>query len=204
MDNFDLLAENYDTKMRIERAKAIADEIRTHIIDGYKKSAIEFGCGTGLVGIQLINDFKEILFVDSSSKMAAQVGQKLSKLNNPGLSSLCCDFMVTVPNGLHADYIFSSLVLHHIKDTISILSRLYNILHEDGHLLIVDIDRDNGSFHANYPDFDGHNGFDKPALIDLTKKAGFSKVEINTFYHGNKVVDTKESEYSLFILHAMK
>lgn len=204
MENFDLMAKTYDTDIRIERARIVADKIRQHIKDGNSKSAIEYGCGTGLVGFQLSNDFKKLLLVDSSPKMVEQVEQKLMKLNNPAVSTLCADFMAITPQDLYADYIFSSLVLHHIKDTESILRRFYDILCDDGHLLIVDIDADDGSFHANHPGFDGHNGFNQSSLIALAKKAGFSKAEAGTFYNGKKAAGEKEAQYSLFILDAMK
>jgi len=204
MENFDLMAKDFDTDRRIERAQAISNELRMHIVDSTAKSALEYGCGTGLVGLQLIHDFTTILFVDSSPNMIEQVKQKLLSLGRPTDSAICSDFMMTVPQGLKVDYIFTSMTLHHIKDTKTILSRFFNILNNEGHLLIVDIDQDNGSFHADHPDFDGHNGFDQPALADLAGEAGFAKVDTKTFYHGSKMVSGKNEPYTLFILDAVK
>ena len=204
MENFDLRAKDYDTDKRLKRAKAVADEIREHIVDGHRKSAIEYGCGTGLVGIQLVHEFKTLLFVDSSMGMIERVNQKLNELKNPAASALCCDFMNHIPQGLQADYIFSSLVLHHIKDTEKILKRLHNALCSGGHLLIVDVDKEDGSFHAKYPDFDGHNGFDQDFLAKLAVNTGFAEVKSQTFYHGSKTVDERDAAYSLFILDAKK
>ena len=94
MENFDPYVKDWDTESRTERAKAIANEIRTHIeINSNKKSAMEFGCGTGLVGFQFVDTFKSITFVDSSSGMLEQVKRKLSKLNIQTASTLYCDFM---------------------------------------------------------------------------------------------------------------
>jgi len=128
MEDFDLVAKDFDTNKRFERAKIIAEEIRLHISDGHMKSALEYGSGTGLVGIQLINDISSILFVDSSGAMIEQVRQKLLNLGRQVDCAICHDFMVNVPQNLRVDYIFSSLVLHHIKDTKTIFSRLHEIL----------------------------------------------------------------------------
>ena len=204
MENFDLMAKDFDTAERIKRAKAIAGEIRLHVHDGDKKSAIEYGCGTGLVGFQLIDDFREILFVDSSSGMIEQVRQKLSDLEKRTDCAICCDFMTDVPKNIKADYVFSSLVLHHIRDIEIILTRFYDLLHKSGHLLIVDLDADDGSFHAKYPDFDGHNGFEQLNLIEIAKKVGFDKVEAKSFYFDKKKIKGREVPYSLFILDAEK
>ena len=204
MDDFNLMAKDFDTDRRVERAKIIADEIRLHISDGHIKSALEYGCGTGLVGIQLINDICSLLFVDSSCAMIEQVKHKLLSLGKASDYAICHDFMEDVPQDIMVDYIFSSLVLHHIKDTRAILSRLYNILNDEGHFIMVDINSDDGSFHAKYPDFDGHHGFEQIALTSLAREVGFKKVDIKTFYHGHKTVNSKTNPYSIFILDAVK
>ena len=203
MENFDLMAKDFDTNKRTDRAKVIADEIRRHILAD-EKSAMEFGCGTGLVGLQLADCFKTLLLLDSSVEMVHQVELKLERLNNPAISTLCCDLLNGAPQNLRADYIFSSLVLHHIVDTEAILRCFHSILNDEGHLLIVDIDKDDGSFHAKYPDFEGHDGFNHSALRSSTLSTGFSNVKIETFYHDSKTFNGKESPYSLFILDAIK
>lgn len=204
MENFDLMAKDFDTDPRIKRSIAIADEIRLHITDGHNKSALEYGCGTGLVGFQLINDFDTILFADSSKGMIEQVRQKLIALNKPENAAMCCDFLTEIPQDLKVDYIFSSLVLHHIKDTKAILSRFFELLNDSGHLLIVDLDADDGSFHAKHPDFDEHNGFKQAALIELAENVRFSNTYVKSFYFGKKVANEKEIFYSFFILDAEK
>lgn len=204
MEDFNAMANGFDTDRRISRAIAIADELRSHLVDGRKKSAIEYGCGTGLVGMRLLGDLGSVLFVDSSPAMIQQVRRKLRQSNNLNGASRCCDFLLDLPHGLNADYIFTSLVLHHIADTEAILSRFYALLREGGHLLVVDLDLDDGSFHAKYPDFDGHNGFDQQALLHIAAKAGFKNTRCDTFYHDKKTVRGKEAPYSLFILDAEK
>jgi len=199
VENFDTMAKNFDITRRIDRAKIIADKIREHIKPGANKSALEFGCGTGLVGLQLLEGFNTLLFVDSSPEMIKQVEQKL-----PSATTLCGDLMTNTPQNLKVDYIFSSLVLHHIKDTKNALSQFYNILNTGGHLLIVDINEEDGSFHAKYPDFDGHNGFNHEKLTQLALNAGFKTVAIETFFQDTKIFKGKKNPYSLFILDAVK
>ena len=204
MEYFDLMAKEYDTDARMQRAKAIADEIRSHIAGGPAKTALEFGCGTGLVGLRLLDDFQSIRFVDSSPEMIEQVRRKLLALKKPTDAAICRDVMTGPPRDVSVDCVFSALVLHHIQDTKTILSRLYHMLRQDGRLLIVDINTDGGNFHINHPGFDGHNGFDQSALIALALEAGFRTVKANTFYHGSKMAKEEEKPYSFFILDAMR
>lgn len=203
MESFDSRAKDYDTDKRVERARAISGEIRAHVA-GAGGSALEYGCGTGLVGLQLADAFASLMLVDSSPGMIEQVEQKLREINDPRISAMCCDFTEGVPQGLRADYIFLSLVLHHIKDTTGILRRFYGLLNDGGRLLIVDLDPDDGSFHAKYPDFDGHNGFEQSALVQMAVEAGFARADAKTFYRDIKTVDGREAPYSLFILDAVK
>lgn len=202
MNSFDRIAKGYDTDSRIERARDITDEIRKHIVDSKTKTAMEYGCGTGLVGLQLLQDFESVIFVDSSSGMIEQIRQKLKDMGLEEHTALCADFMDDVPSGLCVDYIFMSLVLHHIHDVKTILTRLRGVLREGGHLLVVDLDAEDGSFHANHNDFAGHNGFDRSELIALAIEAGFSAADAKTFYHGTKSAGGRDVPYSLFILDA--
>ena len=49
----------------------------------------------------------------------------------------------------------------------AILLSLYKLLNDDGKILIVDLNIDDGSFHAESPDFDGHNIY---TTLDLSRK----------------------------------
>ncbi len=202
MSNFDSMAKNFDTDKRIQRTKMIADTMRPYIDCASEKSAMEYGCGTGILGFEFIDDFKSIIFVDSSSGMIDEVKAKLSRLGKSADSALCCDFSVNVPSDLKVDYIFSSFTFHHIKDIKMILSNLYSLLNEGGHLLVVDMDKNDHSFHPH--GFDGHNGFEQSSLIEMSKAVGFSKAEAKSFYHDVKIANGIKIPYSLFIFNAEK
>ena len=197
MANFDLLSKDYDTDIRIKRAKAFSDEISLHIVDGHKKTALEYGCGTGLVGFNLINNFASIIFVDSSFGMIEQINKKLLNSGKTSSYAMCCNFMTEMPKDIKVNYIFASLVLHHIKDVKIILSRFYNILHSEGHLLIIDKNGD-GVFHTNNTEIDGYDGFDQFAFSESIKEMGFINIEIKTFWYSNKIAK------GVFLLDAMK
>lgn len=197
IEKFDFIANQYDTPERIEIAKIIADTIRSHIVNGKGKNAIDYGCGTGLVGMRLLEDFGSILFIDASSNMVEQVKQKIDKLHINNTTAICCDFTTQIPTELCADYIILSQTLLHIKELELILSRLYNVLNKGGHLLIVDFDRNNAVVSDLI-----HNGFSQDDLINIMMKLGFVSAESKIFYHGEKIFMNKDA--SLFILDAVK
>ena len=204
MGYFDAVSASYDTDERMERAKAIADEIRLHLDGASKKSALEYGCGTGMVGFRLLDEFDSLMFVDSSQGMIEQVKRKLSDSGKSTGNAICCDFIAVPPQDIAVDCVFTSLTLHHIRDTKAILTHFRSILNDGGKLLVIELTADDGSFHGEHPGFDGYNGFEPSELARLAAEVGFKDVCVKTFFYGSKTTCGEIVPYSLFILDATK
>ena len=80
-DKFEMIAKTYDTSERIQIAKVSSNAIREYVVDAKSKNAIDFGCGTGLVGMNLLSEFNSMLFLDTSQNMINQVKQRISNFN---------------------------------------------------------------------------------------------------------------------------
>ncbi len=193
---FDTMAKKYDTAERIQIAEIIANEIRQQLVNGKERKAIDFGCGTGLVGLNLLQDFQSLLFLDASQEMVDLIQQKIAVLNTPNADTLCYDFETESSLSLKADVIFMAQVLLHIPDVKGILTNLQKMLNPNGQLLIIDFD-ENSKVVSDLV----HNGFEQKALISLLKEIGFEQVEAHTFYHGKKIFMNEDA--SLFILNAV-
>lgn len=196
-DKFEMIANRYDTNERIQIANVSSDAIREYLFDAKNKHAIDFGCGTGLVGMNLLNEFNSILFLDTSQNMINQVKQKISFLKIQNADTLCFDFEKEGNADLHADFIFMAQVLLHINDIQSVLSRLYDVLNVGGHLLIVDFDK-NEEIVTDMV----HNGFDQVKLADIMSKMGYRNIHSKTFYTGSKIFMGNDA--SMFILDSQK
>jgi 2-polyprenyl-3-methyl-5-hydroxy-6-metoxy-1,4-benzoquinol methylase len=193
---FDSAAKQYDTPERVEIAAAIADKIRAHIGGAAKKSAIDYGCGTGLVGLRLLDVFSSVLFVDASENMISVVREKIKRGDVPNAAALCADIMANAPP-LAADCILLIQVLLHEKDTRSLLSRLRAALNEGGRLLIVDFDRNE---NVSSPDI--HSGFGQSELAGTLTLSGYDVNYADTFYWREKMFMAQDA--SLFLLDAVK
>ncbi len=196
-DKFEMIASIYDTPERVQIAKVSSDAICEYLVDAKSKDAIDFGCGTGLVGMNLLNDFNSILFLDTSQNMINQIKQKISSSNMRNAATLCFDFEKDSLIDLHADYIFMAQVLLHINDVELVLSRLYEVLKENGHLLIVDFDKNERIVSDMV-----HNGFDQIELADIMTKIGYRDIQSKIFYTGSKIFMGHDA--SLFILDSQK
>ena len=204
MEQFDSYASSFDTPVRFRRAQRIAEEIRKHLPVGQKKSALEFGCGTGLLGMQLLDAFSSLIFMDTSPKMLEKLKEKLALCPSETTRTMLHDLTQTLPEGVKTDLIFTSLVVHHIHDIAGLAQQFYALLHTGGRLMVVDLDSDDGGFHAKYPDFDGHHGFRQDSLASLLRQAGFTAVQSHTFYRDVKYAGGTSHHYSLFLMLADK
>jgi ubiquinone/menaquinone biosynthesis C-methylase UbiE len=196
-DKFEMIANRYDTSERIQTAKVSSEAIHEYLVNTKSKNAIDFGCGTGLVGMNLLNYFNSMIFLDTSQNMINQIKKKISSLNIKNATTLCFDFEKDNLLNLHADYIFMAQVLLHISDIDLILSRLYEVLKKDGHLLIVDFNK-NKRIDSDLV----HNGFDQIELTNIMEKIGYRNIQSKTFYNGSKIFMGQDA--SLFILDAQK
>lgn len=196
-DKFEMIATMYDTPDRVHIAKLSADAIREYLVNTKDKSAIDFGCGTGLVGMILLEEFKSILFLDTSQNMIHEIRNKISKEKITNVNTLCFDFEKDRVSDLHVDYIFMAQVLLHIDDYEVVLSRLYEALNDDGHLLIVDFNKNDQVVSDMV-----HNGFDQNELKDIMNKIGFKNIQTKTFYSGSKIFMGQDA--SMFVLDSKK
>lgn len=196
-DIFDSMASGYDTPERIRIAKIISNAVREYISDGKNKSVIDFGCGTGLVGMDLLDEFRSVTFLDTSQNMLRQIEQKMAEAHIQNAATLCFDFETAFRSDIRADYVIMAQVLLHISNVEPVLSKLYEVLNPDGHLLIIDFDK-NKEIASDMV----HNGFDQGQLINLMNQMGFKDVTAKTFYTGSKIFMNQDA--SMFILDAKK
>ncbi|WP_342471889.1 hypothetical protein MHH70_15245 [Metasolibacillus sp. FSL H7-0170] len=75
--------------------------------------------------------------------------------------------------------------------------RQYEMLKADGHLFIVDFDK-NGNIASDMV----HNGFEQKRLAELLAKIGYNNIQSKTFYYGEKIFMAQDA--SMFILDCKK
>ncbi|SHH69713.1 hypothetical protein [Clostridium grantii] len=85
-----------------------------------------------------------------------------------------------------------------------ITQKLGILKNEERSLCIVDLDKEDGSFHKEYEDFDGHNGFNQEDLKDILTSVGFKDIQSNTFFYDEKIIEGQKVSYSLFLMKASK
>jgi ubiquinone/menaquinone biosynthesis C-methylase UbiE len=164
-------------------------------------TALEFGCGTGLVSFEFYSRLKEIMLIDNSKEMIAVLSDKIKRCKIDNMYPVFVqpeDF--TNLNKIF-DLIYMQLVLHHINDYKTVLSELYTKLSENGHICIADLDKEDGSFHEDKT-LDVHYGFDRDDLKVVLNKIGYKDINFKTVYYYKS--SNNDMKYPVFLLTAKK
>lgn len=212
--DFNAAANGWDTDSRIKRAKIISEEIARSIYIKPHSNALEFGCGTGLISFGLRDKFDHITLVDTSEAMINTVAGKINEAGATNMTALDADILSMAGSGRDElqkalphkkyDVIYTSMALHHIADVGAAMAALYDLLSGGGTVCIVDLTKDDGSFHRLEKDFSGHNGFEQQELKALLEDKGFADVHTRVFYEDVKKIEGRNVPYSLFIMTGSK
>ena len=138
---------------------------------------MDFGCGTGILGINLINNVKKVIFLDSSKEMIKQVQIGLKKkdvLNYEIIEGEINDY-----KGDKIDLILVTNVLNYIDDINNVINKFSNILKKGGKVLVVDL------IETSEDISNTHNGFKPENVVKLFENNGFNNVKYENFYDLN-------------------
>jgi ubiquinone/menaquinone biosynthesis C-methylase UbiE len=198
---FDHKATNWDSdKFRLTLAQKAAESIISSIPLTKKWSVFELGAGTGLITTQISPLVKSITAADTSKGMLQQLRKKIKtqKITNILPIFFNLEKKKKIPETQY-DMIFSSMTLHHIKDIPALIQKIFKMLKKGGVLSIVDLVKEDGTFHSDHNGV-WHNGFDKKELSQILADFGFQEI---TFKKISRI-QKKESgkTYSLFRLNA--
>lgn len=193
---FDEKAATWDTQPgHLERAEAVARRIAEEIELDSGMRTLEYGAGTGLVSEKLAHLVGPLTLVDTSEGMRQVMRDKIAAGRLP--DAVVADFDVTgsdVSAGPF-DLVFTVLTLHHMDDTKAALEGFAKLIAPGGHLCVVDLDQEDGSFHGDAEGMHVHHGFSRSHLQHLMADAGFVDVSVSDCYH----IERDDGTYPMFM-----
>lgn len=189
MNSFDNVAKTWDKeKKTLKRIEYVSKQIRS--LCRKKGKALDFGAGTGILGMELEDLFSTVSFFDTSKMMVEEIKNKIGENNK---------FSILTEVEGSFDVIFNSMVMHHIDNHKEISNIFYKVLENEGELFIHDLEPEDGSFH-NGSDYDGHYGINKENFRKLLLESGFSSVE----FYKSFDVEKNNTVYPTFMIKAVK
>lgn len=178
--DFDAAALHWDEEpRRVKLAGEISASIRENLPVSTDWDALDFGCGTGLVTLQLAPVLRSITGIDSSSGMIERLTAKIQQSGLSNVRAELCDLgKGELPAGRY-HLITSAMTLHHVEKIVPLLLSLKTLLHPGGWIALADLESEGGRFHE---DSTGvfHHGFSAEELSKMLEKAGFSSISITT------------------------
>lgn len=173
-NRFDRAAATWDLNPhRIQLAMATADAIREAVPVAPHMTALEIGCGTGLVTYPLSEHVASILAVDTSEEMLKILGEKMAQLGVRNVTPLKTDLTHDDLPDSDFDLIFSAMAMHHIPHPDEMIRRIVQILKPGGALCVVDLDAEDGSFHGD-TELVHHHGFSAQEMQGFFAEAGLT------------------------------
>jgi 2-polyprenyl-3-methyl-5-hydroxy-6-metoxy-1,4-benzoquinol methylase len=201
--HFDNKARQWDENPVFrERGLKIAEAIRKAVPLHRGMSALDYGCGTGLLSFPLKDELGTILMADSSGGMLNVVTEKIAAQGITNLTTLKLDLLTDPAPSQKFDLIVTAMTLHHVPDTDHILHVFHELLNPGGHLCIADLDQEDGSFHG--PEVDVHHGFDRAELGARAEKAGFGEIGFQTVFSIAKESETGTRDFPVFLMTARR
>ncbi len=165
MTHFDTKANTWDTPEKKKFFKELSIHIQKELKLPHLSRILDFGCGTGLFGLNFLNQGNELIGIDTSAGMLEVMNQKVS--SDYRLKTYLLNLeQESTPEKLGTfDLIISAMAFHHLHNPSQMLAKLKSLLNKEGILAIVDLDQEDGTFH---PDNQAmgvkHFGFSKEEL----------------------------------------
>jgi 2-polyprenyl-3-methyl-5-hydroxy-6-metoxy-1,4-benzoquinol methylase len=203
--SFDKEAAGWDQNpTRVKLARDVASAILEEKVLTPDMDVLDFGCGTGLLALQLSPLARSVTGMDSSRGMLDVFGGKIHEQHTANVTLQHVDLdRGDVLQGSY-DLIVCSMTLHHVREPGILLHQFHRILSHRGHLCLADLDPEEGQFHGeNETVF--HHGFDRAVLQGILLDAGFAGIRDKTAASVAKPApDGKMKSFSVFLMTGQK
>jgi len=157
---FDRAAATWDENPeRVAMARGIVAMIRAQALVRAEMTAVDFGCGTGLIALGLAEHVRRVIGIDSSEGMLSVLNEKLRLAGIRNMEMLRLDLEQAPAPELRVGLVVSAMTLHHLADVPAVLSKLATMLAPGGYIALADLVTEDGSFHGDMTSVQ-HLGFD--------------------------------------------
>ena len=169
MSHFNEQAAEWDSPNKIKMMGLLAKKTAATLNLSQPVDIMDFGCGTGLFGLEFADYAKTLVGIDTSTGMLEIFNKKIHGESH--IKSLCID-LEKEELSEKFDLIVSSMAFHHLTHPEKMILKLKKMLNHGGRIAIVDLDKEDGTFHPD-PKAMGvkHFGFSKEELYGWADKA---------------------------------
>lgn len=170
-DNFAEMAAAWDQNpVRLAAIHAFLEALKPLAGQRLAGRVLDFGAGTGLIGLPLAARASHVDLLDTSPAMMDVLRAKIKAQGLANVQTHLGELdALDLPQGAF-NLIVTNNALHHVEDLPPLLERLAALLAPGGALLVSDVAAEDGSFHA--PNLVPHNGFRPEDMAAMLERAG--------------------------------
>jgi len=202
-NRFDSDALNWDANPTTQLLKqAIEKELDAHVQFNPNWHVLDYGSGTGNILLHVLPKVAHVTAMDNSMGMIEVLRSKIPLPYSNAVTTILHNADTDHLPLQTFDCILSSMTLHHIKDTQGFVSECFSALTQSGSLILIDLCKENGSFHKEIDATIYHFGFDMEYIQTLLQQTGFSNVSVHEFYAIFK--DHAQQSFPVFFAIARK
>ena len=204
-NHFDDAAATWDHEpRRVALMKAVGEAICREVRPTKEVDVLDYGCGTGLVGLFLLPHVRHVTGADNSHGMLDVLRRKLAEDRIDNMTAIHLDLEHDRLPDQQYGLVVTCMALHHIADTDRILRAFYELLLPGGTLCIADLDAEPGIFHT--PEASSsvhHHGFARDELKCQMKDIGFTKTrDVTAHIIRRPVQGGEERDFPVFLITA--
>ena len=204
---FDEAALQWDSNPdRLKLHQQTAEKIISLIPEKNNWRALDFGCGTGIQSFLLSPYLGNIDCIDTSEGMIEELRKKLDQPGAPKNIVPHCKLLESGTFPAESfDLLFTVLTLHHVEGTEELIKVFAEMVKPGGRIALVDLDKEDGSFHKKDTPGIHHCGFEREYIGELLQKYGFTAIHSSTVACREKETeDGAVRTYPLFLISATK
>lgn len=194
IDYYKKQAHNYDNKWKQFTSKTL-DKAIEKLPSIKNRKILDYGCGTGELIKKMIlleGDFQKIVGYDPSNEMLQKGFEKIRQFRDEVREKVELQSLNEFTEKF--DIIVSTNTFHYFQNPSEQLKEFYNLLEDDGALIIVDYTKD--SFPVKYfewwikrIDKAHQKAYTQEEIVTLLNQAGFhlsdeEKFKISAFWNG--------------------
>ena len=204
---FDRASSNWDEEpRRVALMKAIGEKIIEQAPPTRSMDLMDYGCGTGLIGLFLLPLVRSVTGADNSAGMLEVLQRKIAVSGLEKMKAVQLDLERDPLPKDRFHRIVAGMVMHHIADVEQVLRAFYQLLTPGGVVCVADLDSEPGTFHSpEAAEIVHHHGFDREILKGQLTEAGFTEAEDSTVATFRKpVAGGGDEEFSVFLITAKR